>query len=205
MDDPSGECPRCAMARPPGMTFCGRCGTRFMAPGGLSHGRSRAVGMPSPPEPTLPVEPRPLIRIIAELITFKLAAEQIQVRYAIDHGEPVYEPCSCRVAIGIELCACSVEHAASERWMDGAARRLARGATVGWPAARRCRLCRAGDHDLVATTVIRIVLPDGTESSRPRVAAWRRTDTRRDARRAARAGAWPPGTHAAQSAAARSS
>jgi hypothetical protein len=143
-------------------------------------------------------EPSPLILALAAMVRSAALNVQTQTRYALDHGEPLCEPCSCRADVGAMRCTCAVELPMTAAWRRRATQRLERREHVGLPPRRRCRLCRSSDHDLVATHEMRVTVVGGSDVMLVRIPDARTANRRRDAERAARAGAYPPGTWAAQ-------
>lgn len=143
-------------------------------------------------------EPDSLIRALAALVQSAARNTQWLARYAVDHDEPMYERCACEAKIGLERCDCRVELAAGKAWMRRVAERLARDEFVGLPPKRRCKLCVAGDHDLVGTYEVTVhVTGDAREWTTRMISPTHRT-RRHQSDRAARAGGFPPGAFEAQ-------
>jgi hypothetical protein len=136
----------------------------------------------------------PLVHALAAMVDSVIRNHQRQTSYAITHGEPVYEPCSCHADIGPLRCVCAVELAMTNAWMRRAAEYLGRHEYVGIPTRRHCRLCRSGDHDLVATQEVKVIAAGSDAVGAVRVAAYRRRNRRHELDRATRAGAYPAGT-----------
>ncbi len=123
--------------------------------------------------------------------------------WAVQHDVVLVEACSCRYRTGEVGCVCNVELTLGDRWMRALATRAATGGSLGGPPPRlRCRLCRAGEHDLEPTIPIRIVARDGTELRTDWVASRSRRSLNADRARAMHAGGLAPGTRDAQWAAA---
>lgn len=142
--------------------------------------------------------PSPLIIALAAMVRSAALNVQTQTRYALEHGEPLCEPCSCRSDVGAMRCTCAVELPMTAAWRRRATQRLERREHVGLPPRRRCRLCRSSDHDLVATHEVRVSVVGGSDVMLVRIPDARAANRRCDAERAAGAGAYPPGTRAAQ-------
>jgi hypothetical protein len=136
----------------------------------------------------------PLVRALAAMVDSVIRNHQRQTSYAIAHGEPVYEPCTCRADIGLLRCVCAVELVMTKAWMRRAGEHHGRHEFVGIPTRRLCRLCRLGDHDLVATQEVKVIVAGSDAVGAVRVAAYRRRNRRHELDRAARAGAYPAGT-----------
>lgn len=136
----------------------------------------------------------PIVHALAALVDSVIGNHQRQTSYAITHGEPVYEPCSCRADIGPLCCVCAVELAMTNAWMRRAVDHVGRREFVGIPARRNCRLCRSGDHDLVATQEVKVIVAGSDGVGAVRVAAYRRRNRHPELDRAARAGGYPAGT-----------
>ena len=134
----------------------------------------------------------PLIRALVDVAISAARNKRRQLRYAIDHDEPLYEACACREVLGLQQCDCRVVLGMGHRWMRSAAERLERGEGVGVPPKRRCRLCRAGDHDLADTHEVTISVAGQPGESTVRMISPRRRRTKELTDRATRAGAHPP-------------
>jgi len=136
----------------------------------------------------------PLVRALADMIISASRRTNLYVRRQLAAGEPIVEPCTCRVDIENERCVCAVEVPVSAAWRRAAARHVAAGASVGLPPRRRCRLCTAGEHDLAATQVIRISVAGSDREASVRVASPPTRRKRKEEERASRARAFPAGT-----------
>jgi hypothetical protein len=140
----------------------------------------------------------PLVDILARMVQSAIEADQRLVTWALESGATLVEPCRCRARLGEQACSCKVEPAVTRAYMIRAAARLQRRKFVGMPPRRRCLLCLRGDHDLVDTMAVTLVLPDGTIARTMRLPGLRRRSRKRDFERAERAHAFPTGTWEAQ-------
>jgi len=145
-----------------------------------------------------PAARSPLVLALAAAALSAARNIQTQTRYALDHGEPLCEPCSCRADVGSMRCTCAVELPMTAAWRRRAAGRHARGEPVGVLPRRRCRLCRSGDHDLVPTYEVEITLAGSDGVRVVRMPEFNRRNRRHEARRAERAVGYPAGTSEAQ-------
>ena len=143
-----------------------------------------------------PAESDPLILALAQAVR-SAARRQVQlVRWAVENGVELVEPCACQRRGVEEGCVCNVEVPLGARGMQAATERGRAGRTPGGPPPRRsCRLCREGDHDLEPAMPIRITSSDGAELGTSWVAVRVRRSRKADLIRALRAGGVPPGTH----------
>jgi hypothetical protein len=145
-----------------------------------------------------------LAEILAQMVEAAMESDQLWIRWAIETDEIPVQKCSCRARVGEEQCDCRVEVALPRAYMIRAARRLEHNQVVGMsPRKRRCLLCLRGEHELEATYKLRVVLGDQVLNEAPLPGPARRRTRQDDRKRAERAGAYVPGTHAMQLAAAR--
>ena len=145
-----------------------------------------------------------LAEILAQMVEAAMESDQLWIRWAIETDEIPVQKCSCRARVGEEQCDCRVEVALPRAYMIRAARRLEHNQFVGMsPRKRRCLLCLRGEHDLDATYRLRVVLGDQVLNEAHVPGPTSRRSKQNDGKRAERAGAYVPGTHAMQLAAAR--
>jgi len=144
-----------------------------------------------------------LAEILAQMVDAAILGDQRWIGWAIETDEVPVEKCYCRAFVGDEGCVCNVEIALPRAYMIRAARHLARGEWVGRPpSTRRCLLCLRGEHDLAATSRLKVVL-QGQVINELRVPVPARRSKQQDRKRAEKAGAYVAGTQEMQLAAVR--
>lgn len=140
-----------------------------------------------------------LVQVLAEMAQSAVLRRHRLVRWAVENGVELVDPCACRYGTAAQGCVCNVELRIGPRWMAAAARAVAARRTPGGPPPpRSCSLCRSGDHDLEPTTPIKIAGHDGAELGTSWVAVRGRRSRAADRARMVRAGGLPPGTAARQ-------
>lgn len=142
--------------------------------------------------------PSPLVNALANAIRAAVQNTAHVVRCALGAGEAVLVSCDCSADVEDDRCVCSLALALPVRWTRAARRRLESGGSVGRVPRMRCRLCRSGDHDLVATTVVRMVIGGGSSTASIRVPQPHRISRKANFARAQRAGALPSEARVAQ-------